>query len=130
MSREEKNKKSNGMTKVLIVILIVIVLPLLSLGAGFLGVQFLMKDQVSEEPQQTKESSKALLNPEKSEEEPAPAKEVEPSTEEESPEETVEEPVQEGETMTYTLPSLHTFSIQVGSFGELANANKKALASL
>lgn len=124
-------KKKNPAIKRLVVIALIVLLPVASLAIGFFGVQVLMEDQTSEPSQTAEKSTKELLEGDTKEAETAPEAESHEAAEPEEEaveEETADEEALDEETMTYTFPSMKLYNIQVGSFSESANANKKALA--
>lgn len=111
-----------------IVVALIILLPVLSLAIGFFGVQFLMEDTTEETPPKTEKTTKELLE---SKDVETSTQNQETSVDDEVKDETVEttdEANSDETAMIYTLPNMVTYNIQIGSFGEQSNANKKELA--
>lgn len=116
MTKEKETKKS---TKKIIAILFIVLLPVLSLGLGFFGVQLIMggSEDLTESKATETTSTKALIEKES----------VEESSNEKT-EETLEKgvstEVEKKHLLAYQMPSISTFNIQIGSYNELVNANK------
>lgn len=113
-----KEKKAKNNRHKIIIIALIVLLPILSLAIGFYGIQVIMG--APKAPVDTTEkTTKELLEGEKQEAE-------QPSQEKNTSADETTTPAEEVATLNYTLPSMVTYNIQVGSFAEPANANKKA----